>query len=102
MRFVKPLDAEIIKEMAHTHSLLVTVEENAVMGGAGSGVNELLAANGGSFSILNIGLPDQYIEHGSRTDCLAMAKLDAEGIFDQVNKRLEMTNTKRSVSGSDF
>jgi 1-deoxy-D-xylulose-5-phosphate synthase len=102
MRFVKPLDAEIIKEMAQTHDLIVTVEENAVMGGAGSSVNELLMASGGRFSMLNIGLPDQYIEHGSRQDCLAMAKLDAEGIFNQVNKRLEMTNTTRSVSGSDF
>ena len=102
MRFVKPLDAEVIREMADTHNLLVTVEENAVMGGAGSAVNELLAASGGPLNILNIGLPDQYIEHGSREDCLAMARLDADGIFDQVNKRLEMTNTNRSVSGSDF
>ncbi len=58
MRFVKPLDADVINEMAHSHKLVVTVEENAVMGGAGSGVNELLAASGGSFNLLNIGLPD--------------------------------------------
>jgi len=102
MRFVKPLDADMIIEMAHSHKLLVTVEENSVMGGAGSGVNEVLAATGGSCKILNIGIPDNYIEHGSRQDCLAMAGLDTEGIFAQVNRRLEETVTSRSVSGSDI
>jgi 1-deoxy-D-xylulose-5-phosphate synthase len=102
MRFVKPLDFAVITEMAHSHKLVVTVEENSVMGGAGSGVNELLAATGGVFNILNIGIPDHYIEHGSRQDCLAVAGLDANGIFQQVNKRLELMNTTRSVSGSDF
>ena len=102
MRFVKPLDANVINEMAHSHKLVVTVEENAVMGGAGSAVNELLLATGGSFNILNIGIPDSYIEHGSRQDCLAMAGLDTDGILEQVNKRLETTGTPRSVSGSDI
>lgn len=102
MRFVKPLDADVINEMAHSHKLVVTVEENAVMGGAGSGVNELLLATGGSFNILNIGIPDRYIEHGSRQDCLAMAGLDTDGILKQVNKRLELMGTPRSVSGSDI
>jgi 1-deoxy-D-xylulose-5-phosphate synthase len=102
MRFVKPLDAEVIKEMAHKHNLLVTVEENAVTGGAGSGVNELLAATGGSFNLLNIGIPDHYIEHGSRQDCLAMAGLDANGILEQINKRLEMMNRTQAASASDL
>lgn len=102
MRFVKPLDADVIREMANSHKLLVTVEENAVMGGAGSGVNELLAATGGHFNILNIGIPDRYIEHGSRQDCLAMAGLDTDGILKQVNRRLELTGKPRSVSGSDI
>ncbi|HEY5774923.1 MAG TPA: 1-deoxy-D-xylulose-5-phosphate synthase [Xanthomonadales bacterium] len=102
MRFVKPLDAEVIKEMANSHSLLVTVEENAVTGGAGSGVNELLAATGGSFNLLNIGIPDLYIEHGSRQDCLAMAGLDTTGILGQINRRLEVINTTQAASGSDF
>lgn len=102
MRFVKPLDADVIKEMAHSHKLVVTVEENAIMGGAGSAINELLAATGGSFNILNIGLPDHYIEHGTRQDCLAMAKLNSDGILEKVNKRLEATMPPRSVSGSDF
>lgn len=102
MRFVKPLDAEVIMEMAHSHNLLVTVEENAVMGGAGSGVNEYLASTGGSFNILNIGIPDLYIEHGSRQDCLAWAGLDADGILEQVNKRFELMNLSRSALGSDL
>jgi len=100
MRFVKPLDAQIIQEMAQTHSLLVTVEENAVSGGAGSGVNELLAASGITVNILNIGIPDRYIEHGSRDDCLAMAGLDASGILDQVNERLEAINTINALKAN--
>jgi len=102
MRFIKPLDANVIIEMAQSHKLVVTVEENAVMGGAGSAVNELLLATGGSFNILNIGIPDSYIEHGSRQNCLAMAGLDTDGILAQVNKRLEITGKPRSVSGSDI
>jgi 1-deoxy-D-xylulose-5-phosphate synthase len=102
MRFVKPLDAEVILEIANTHKLLVTVEENAAIGGAGSGVNEILLNAGQNANILNIGLPDRYIEHGSRDDCLAMAGLDADGIFEQVNKRLKDDNTTQPASGSDF
>ena len=98
MRFVKPLDADVINEMAHKHSLLVTVEENAVSGGAGSGVNELLAKNGLAINILNIGIPDYYIEHGSREDCLAMAGLDAKGILEQVNNRLKPTTIQKSLA----
>jgi len=96
MRFVKPLDADVITEMAHSHDLLVTVEENAVAGGAGSGVNELLAAAGIAVNILNIGIPDRFIEHGSREDCLAMAGLDANGIHEQVSNRLKDKNTPHS------
>lgn len=102
MRFIKPLDADVIMEMANSHKLVVTVEENAIMGGAGSGVSELLAASGGAYNILNIGIPDNYIEHGSRQDCLTWAGLDADGIFEQVNKRLELMTGNRSVSGSDI
>jgi len=93
MRFVKPLDAGLINEMARTHKLLVTVEDNAVAGGAGSGVNELLMAAGAHAGILNIGLPDYFIEHGSREDCLAAAGLDTNGIMDQVNSRLNHMTT---------
>jgi len=92
MRFVKPLDAGVIKEIAGSHNLVVTVEENSTAGGAGSGVNELLAAAGLTVNMLNIGIPDRYIEHGSREDCLAMAGLDVDGIFKQVEQRLKLLN----------
>jgi 1-deoxy-D-xylulose-5-phosphate synthase len=80
MRFVKPLDADLVLELAATHTLLVTVEDNAVAGGAGSGVNELLAAAGLACRVLNLGLPDRFLEHGGRDELLAEVGLDAAGI----------------------
>ncbi len=80
MRFVKPLDGALISELAANHSLLVTVEENVVAGGAGSGVNEFLASAGINVATLNLGLPDQYIDHGNQTDLLTQCGLDANGI----------------------
>lgn len=88
MRFAKPLDEDCIIKMAESHDLLITVEENAVAGGAGSGVNELLNLRGVRTPIFNIGLPDQYIEHGERNEVLAMAGLDAAGIEKQVQECL--------------
>jgi 1-deoxy-D-xylulose-5-phosphate synthase len=80
MRFVKPLDRGAIVKAATSHGHLVTVEENAVAGGAGAGVNELLAAEGLQVPVLNIGLADNFIQHGTREECLHQAGLDAEGI----------------------
>jgi 1-deoxy-D-xylulose-5-phosphate synthase len=100
MRFVKPLDAELIIEMSRSHQLLVTVEDNAVAGGAGSGVNELVLAAGEPVQILNIGLPDRYIEHGSHADCLAEAGLDAHGILKQLNCRLEVMSRADKSTGN--
>ena len=88
MRFVKPLDTGLVRELAETHGLLVTVEEHAVAGGAGSGVNEILSADGTAIHIQNIGLPDRYIDHGSRDFCLATAELDSEGLLKQISTRL--------------
>jgi 1-deoxy-D-xylulose-5-phosphate synthase len=84
MRFVKPLDRAAILKAAQTHSHLVTVEENAASGGAGSGVNEILAAEGLGVPTLNIGLPDTFIQHGTRTECLQQAGLDIPGITRQI------------------
>jgi 1-deoxy-D-xylulose-5-phosphate synthase len=84
MRFVKPLDREAILSAAHDHSCLVTVEENAIAGGAGSGVNEILLASGISIPILNIGLGDAFLQHGTRGECLRQAGLDADGILGQI------------------
>ncbi|NNL95479.1 MAG: 1-deoxy-D-xylulose-5-phosphate synthase [Xanthomonadales bacterium] len=88
MRFIKPLDGDMIASLAASHELLVTVEENAVAGGAGSGVNEVIAAMGLSCQLLNIGIPDRFIEHGSREDCLADAWLDGPGIARQIHEKL--------------
>ncbi|MBT8049504.1 MAG: 1-deoxy-D-xylulose-5-phosphate synthase [Xanthomonadales bacterium] len=87
MRFVKPLDREAIIAAAAKHPHLVTVEENAIAGGAGSGVNELLASEGLKAEILNIGLEDNYIQHGTREECLHQAGLDSEGILARIVRR---------------
>ncbi len=84
MRFVKPLDEALIVEITRSHDLIVTLEENVVAGGAGSGVNECLAAQQISIPTLNLGLPDQYIDHGSQAQMLADAGLDADGITNAV------------------
>ena len=80
MRFVKPLDRELILELAASHEGLVTLEDNVVAGGAGSGVAELLAAEGISVPILHLGLPDAFQQHASREELLAEAGLDLAGI----------------------
>jgi 1-deoxy-D-xylulose-5-phosphate synthase len=86
MRFVKPLDEELILKLAQTHELLATVEENAVAGGAGSGVTEILNAHGHRLPVLNLGLPDEFLEQGSREELLAQCGLDAEGIFRAIER----------------
>ncbi|SDT87916.1 1-deoxy-D-xylulose-5-phosphate synthase [Halopseudomonas salegens] len=88
MRFVKPLDTDLINALAARHDLLVTVEENAVMGGAGSGVNEWLQAQGLRTPVLNLGLPDVYTEHAKPAEMLAECGLDAAGIERQIRARL--------------
>jgi 1-deoxy-D-xylulose-5-phosphate synthase len=80
MRFVKPLDERLVREMALRHELVVTVEENALAGGAGSAVNECLAAAGLTTPIVNLGLPDSFPEHGDPRQLLAEYGLDAAGI----------------------
>jgi 1-deoxy-D-xylulose-5-phosphate synthase len=88
MRFVKPLDDRLVREMAEEHELLVTVDENAVHAGAGSAVNESLAQQGITRAVLNLGLPDRFIDHGSRSEMLHDAGLDAAAILAQVLNRL--------------
>ena len=70
MRYVKPMDVDMVMDIAGRHELVVTIDENAVQGGAGSAVNEVLAENGITVPVLNHGLPDRYIQHGSRGDML--------------------------------
>ena len=85
MRFVKPIDRQLIVEVAARHRALVTIEENAVMGGAGSAVSEVLAAHGVSLPVLHLGIPDRFIEHGSRDTCLAAAGLDPAGLSASID-----------------
>jgi 1-deoxy-D-xylulose-5-phosphate synthase len=87
MRFVKPLDVELVLELARTHDALVTVEEGCLMGGAGSAVQEALAAAGVLRPVLMLGLPDEFIEHGDPVKLLAMCGLDAAGIEQSILKR---------------
>lgn len=87
MRFIKPLDRELVLAVAAQHEGLVTIEDNVVAGGAGSGVGELLNAEGVLRPILHLGLPDSYQHHASREDLLAEAGIDAAGIRAAVLKR---------------
>ncbi len=94
LRFIKPLDEDLLVRLAASHRAIVTVEENVVAGGAGSAINECLAAHGHVPPTLNLGIPDRFIEHGSREDCLASAGLDLASLetaitrFWQGEKRL--------------
>ena len=86
MRFVKPLDDELVKQLADTHDWLVTVEENTVMGGAGSAVIESLARQGIVSRVLQLGLPDRFVEHGDSAVLLASCGLDKAGIIRAIQK----------------
>ena len=86
MRFVKPLDEELVLRLAPQHSALVTIEENAVAGGAGSAVIELLANCASALPTLTLGIPDRFIEHGSRDNCLVQAELDQNGLATAVER----------------
>jgi 1-deoxy-D-xylulose-5-phosphate synthase len=87
MRFVKPMDRDVIREMAQTHDLLVTIEENVVAGGAGSGVAEVLQELGLTPPILHLGLPDHFIDHGDPNALLVSVGLSKEGIAAAVRSR---------------
>jgi len=88
MRFVKPLDVELVKQLAATHPLIVTVEEHQIMGGAGSAVCEALAAAGIEKRVLVLGLPDRFIDHGDPARLLASVGLDAAGIHAAISNAI--------------
>ncbi|MEO5558689.1 MAG: 1-deoxy-D-xylulose-5-phosphate synthase [Dokdonella sp.] len=87
MRFVKPLDAALVLELAKSHAAFVTIEDNAIAGGAGSAVAELLNAHGLNVPLLQLGLADTFLEHASREELLAADGLDAPGIEDAIRRR---------------
>ena len=95
MRFVKPLDEDLIVALAARHRALVTIEENVTQGGAGSAVGEVLASEGLQLPLLQLGIPDRFIEHGSRESCLAAAGLDAASLSASVERWWAMQSRER-------
>lgn len=99
MRFIKPLDEALVLELARTHQALVTIEEGAIAGGAGSACLEVLAAHGITLPVLQLGLPDRFIDHGDQAHLLSLCGLDAEGISAAITQRfgniLKMQITKK-------
>lgn len=89
MRFIKPLDIRTLQDVAKTHRLIVTIEENTTQGGAGSAINEFLLQAKNAPFLLNLGLPDQFISHGTVAKLLAQCKLDVNGISNAINKKLK-------------
>ena len=98
MRFVKPIDTELITYLARTHEALVTVEENVVAGGAGSAVAEALAAEGFAVPILHLGLPDEFIDHGDPALLLTHCGLDAKGIAASITARFGVLHGDAAVA----
>nr|WP_297457776.1 1-deoxy-D-xylulose-5-phosphate synthase [uncultured Halomonas sp.] len=103
MRSVKPLDRQATLDAARSHDLLVTLEENVIAGGAGSAVVELLAAEGIQVAVLNLGIPDAFVEHGKPAELLEECGLDAQGIEASIHRRLEAKSPNDADScGSDL
>ena len=98
MRFVKPLDTDLICELAAQHDLLVTVEENAIAGGAGSAVSEYLSSIGATIPVLQLGLPDTFLDHGKHADLLAGCGLDAEGIEEAINSQMALLSPRQNTA----
>jgi 1-deoxy-D-xylulose-5-phosphate synthase len=101
MRFVKPLDEDLVLALARRHRAFITIEENAIHGGAGSAIGELLAAEGLQLPLLQLGIPDRFIEHGSREGCLAAAGLDLAGLSASIEQwwLLQAPERMRSAGG---
>ena len=90
MRFIKPIDEELIQEISDDYKLIVTLEDNVVAGGAGSAVNEMLLKINTNSKILNIGLPDEFIEHGDQEQQKVINGLDGEGITKSIREKLAL------------
>ena len=98
MRFVKPLDEDLILQLASEHDVLVTLEDNAVMGGAGSAVNEFLLKHQCQNRVLNLGLPDIFMEHASREQLLDDAGLSTSGILRAIEDFLDTEELAKHVT----
>jgi len=100
MRFVKPLDVDLVRQLAQDHDYLVTVEEGCTMGGAGAAVAEALAAEGIVKPLLILGLPDRFIDHGDPALLLASVGLDANGIGKSIRERFELKGARLVVNNT--
>ena len=98
MRFVKPIDEDLIRSLASSHNLLVTLEENTISGGAGSAVTEFLSNEGIVMPVLQLGLPDRHVDHGSHAEQLADIGLDPDSIHDAISQRLELLKIPAQAS----
>lgn len=97
MRFVKPLDDDLVLQLAHSHELVVTVEENVVHGGAGSAVLECLHRHGLAPEVLQLGLPDRFVEHGDPGILLAEAGLTQDGIAAAIRNKISANTPRISI-----
>ena len=92
MRFIKPIDYKAIIEASESHSLIVTVEDNSVMGGAGSAVNEVLLENNINIKVINIGVPDKFYHHATREEQLHESGISKERIINRIENCLKNNN----------
>ena len=100
MRFIKPLDQQIIIDIAATHKTIITLEENALKGGAGSAVNEFINEQSLDIKAFNIGLPDFNIEHGSREELLQEAGLDVDSLYQTIKQHLKLSDNVDNIRAS--
>ncbi len=96
MRWVKPLDEKLIQQLSQSHKLIVTLEENSIAGGAGSAVSEYLSSEGIVIPVMQLGLPDYFIDHGKREKILQAIGLDAKGIVHSIQSRMELLFAKKN------
>jgi 1-deoxy-D-xylulose-5-phosphate synthase len=92
MRFVKPIDRDLILQLAAGHDLLVTLEENATIGGAGSEVSRVLNEAGSRVRVLQLGLPDRFVDHGDQAQLLAESGLDSASVLDRIKKAYQVNS----------
>ena len=98
MRFVKPLDENLINQLASSHQLIVTLEENSIQGGAGAAVSEYLAASDIALPVLHLGLPDYFVDQGSHSQQLKTVGLDADSIEKSIRSRIGHLTLNQSVN----
>jgi 1-deoxy-D-xylulose-5-phosphate synthase len=98
MRFIKPLDTELLDEIASRHKKIVTLEENSIVGGFGSGVAEYFIDKNYKTDILRIGLPDYFIDHGTQSELHSILGIDSEGIVKQVSQFCKSNHYSNEVS----